>query len=119
MIDFFEKAKITPKNVIMISFIKFQNYMMGRFDYIEELLRTMEREQLGPTHDMLKSLFDGSALKKMEQPLLVCIFHFKSIPVLQFKSIPILLNKKGLSKKGGTPFLRKTWFSYSGAIFFV
>ncbi len=71
MIDFFEKAKITPKNVIMISFIKFQNYMMGRFDYIEELLRTMEREQLGPTHDMLKSLFDGSALKKMEQPLLV------------------------------------------------
>ena len=71
MIDFFEKAKITPKSEVMISFIKFQNYMIGRFDYIEEVLRRMEREQLKPTHDMLKSLFDGTALKKKEQPLLV------------------------------------------------
>lgn len=71
MIDFFEKTKITPKNNVMISFIKFQNYIIGRFDYLEELLRTMEREQLRPTHDMLRSLFDGTALKKKEQPLLV------------------------------------------------
>jgi hypothetical protein len=71
MIDFFERAKINPKSEVMISFIKFQEYMIGRFDYIEELLRTMEREQLKPTHDMLKSLFDGTALKKKKQPLLV------------------------------------------------
>ena len=71
MIDFFEKAKISPKSQVMISFIRFQNYMMGRFDYLEELLRTMEREQLRPTHDMLRSLFDGTALKKKEQLLLV------------------------------------------------
>mgnify|MGYP003667220845 FL=1 len=71
MIDFFEKARISPKSQVMISFIRFQNYMMGRFDYLEELLRTMEREQLRPTHDMLKSLFEGTALKKKEQPLLV------------------------------------------------
>lgn len=71
MIDFFEKAKITPKSEVMISFIRFQNYMTGRFDYIEEVLRRMEREQLKPTHDMLKSLFDGTAPKKKEQPLLV------------------------------------------------
>ncbi len=72
MIDFFEKAKITPKNGVMISFIKFQNYLIGRFDYIDELLRTMEREHIKPTHDMLKSLFDGTALKKKEQqPMLV------------------------------------------------
>jgi len=45
--------------------------MIGRFDYIEELLRTMDREQLKPTHDLLKSLFDGTALKKKKQPLLV------------------------------------------------
>lgn len=63
MIDFFEKTRITPKNEVIISFIKFQNFMIGRFDYIEE--------QLKPTHDMLKSLFDGTALKKKEQPLLV------------------------------------------------
>ena len=56
----------------MISFIQFQNYLIGRYDYIEGLLRTMEREHIKPTHDMLKSLFDGMALKKKEQqPLLV------------------------------------------------
>ncbi len=70
MIDFFERAKINPKSEVMISFIKFQNYMIGRFDYIEELLRTMEKEQIKPTHDMLKSLFDGTAHKKKQQPLL-------------------------------------------------
>ncbi len=72
MIDFFEKAKITPKSEVIISFIRFQNYMIGRFDYIEELLRRMEREHLKPTHDMLKSLFDGTALKReKQQPLLL------------------------------------------------
>jgi len=71
MIDFFEKAKITPKSEVMISFIKFQNYLIGRYDYIEELLRTMEREHIKPTHNMLKSLFDGTALKKKQQPLLM------------------------------------------------
>ena len=72
MIDFFEKARIHPKSQVMISFIKFQNYLIGRYDYIEELLRTMEREHIKPTHDMLKSLFDGTALKMKEQkPLLV------------------------------------------------
>ena len=72
MIDFFEKAKIHPRSEVMISFIKFQNYLIGRYDYIDELLRTMEREHIKPTHDMLKSLFDGTALKKKgQQPLLV------------------------------------------------
>lgn len=71
MIDFFEKARISPKSQVMLSFIRFQNYMMGRFDYLEELLRTMEREQLRPTHDMLRSLFEGTALQKKERPLLV------------------------------------------------
>ena len=55
----------------MISFIRFQNYVIGRFDYLEELLRIVEREQIRPTHEMLKSLFEGTALKKKEQPLLV------------------------------------------------
>ena len=71
MIDFFEKTKISPKSQVMVSFIKFQNYMVGRLDFIIELLRTMEREQLKPTHDMLRSLFDGTELKKVEEPLLI------------------------------------------------
>ena len=72
MIDFFEKAGIHPKSEVMIRSIRFQNYIMGRFDYLEETLRRMEREQLKPMHDMLRSLFDGTALKKKDrQPLLV------------------------------------------------
>lgn len=71
MIDFFEKAKITPKSEVIISFIKFQNYMARRFDYIEELLRGMESNYLKPTHEMLKSLFDGVEPKKKQQPLLM------------------------------------------------
>ncbi len=38
---------------------------------MDETLRRMEREQLRPTHDMLKSLLDGTALKKKQQPLLL------------------------------------------------
>lgn len=72
MIDFFEKAKITPKNEVIISFIKFQNYMTRRFDYIEQLLRGMESNYLKPTHEMLKNLFDGVEPKKKKQrPLLL------------------------------------------------
>ncbi|MBD0780121.1 hypothetical protein HPE56_20170 [Maribacter sp. ANRC-HE7] len=71
IIDFFEKTKITPRNEVMISFIKFQNYMIGRFDYIEVLLRTMEREQIKPTHEILKNLFEGNSLKENKQPLLI------------------------------------------------
>jgi len=71
MIDFFERTRISPKSEVMIGLIKFQNYMIGRFDYLEEILRTMEREQLRPTHEMLKSLFDGSAHVKKERPVFV------------------------------------------------
>lgn len=49
----------------------FQNYLIGRFDYLEETLRRMEREHIKPTHDMLKSLFDGTALREKQPPLLL------------------------------------------------
>lgn len=71
IIDFFESTRIAPKDKVMIGFIAFQQYLGRRFDYIEELLRGMENDHLRPTHDMLKSLFDGTALQKKEQPLLV------------------------------------------------
>lgn len=60
MIDFFEKANITPKSTFMMSFYKFQKYMAGRLDYIIELLREHERKYHKPTHDMLKTLFEGN-----------------------------------------------------------
>ncbi|WP_339701623.1 BfmA/BtgA family mobilization protein [uncultured Roseivirga sp.] len=73
MIDFFEKANITPKSQVIISFIKYQVYLNGRWDYIEQLLRDQERKYLKPTHDMLKRLFDGVApvRKEKQQPLLL------------------------------------------------
>lgn len=60
MIDFFEKANITPKSTFMMSFYKFQKYMAGRLDFIIELLREHERKYHKPTHDMLRTLFDGN-----------------------------------------------------------
>ena len=73
MIDFFEKANITPKSQVIISFIKYKVYLDSRFDYIEQLLRDQERKYLKPTHDMLKRLFDGVApkVKEKQQTLLL------------------------------------------------
>jgi len=73
MMDFFEKARITPKSEVMISFIQFQRYMMGRFDYIEELLREQERKYHKPIYKMLRSLFEGKPYRfpEDEQPLLI------------------------------------------------
>ncbi len=71
MIDFFEKTRISPKDEVAISFYRFQKQMMGRFDFIEELLRSIEREHLIPTKKMLESLFDGTAIQEKKQPLLI------------------------------------------------
>lgn len=74
MIDFFEKANITPKSTFMMSFYKFQKYMMGRLDYIIELLREHERKYHKPTHDMLKTLFEENTClecAEREEPLFI------------------------------------------------
>lgn len=74
MIDFFEKANITPKNTFMMGFYKFQKYMMGRLDYIIELLREHEQKYHKPTNNMLKTLFEGKTCMecaKKEEPLYV------------------------------------------------
>ncbi len=71
IIDFFEKTKITPKSEVMISFIKFQNYMTGRLDYITDLIREQEHKYHKPTHDMILSLFQGHAIQESKQPVLI------------------------------------------------
>ncbi|MCW5516956.1 BfmA/BtgA family mobilization protein [Muriicola sp. Z0-33] len=58
MMDFFEGAKISPKNKYLMNHMGFEHRLNKRFDYIEELLRRMEREQLRPTHNKLKKLFE-------------------------------------------------------------
>ncbi len=74
MIDFFEKANITPKSTFMMGLYKFQKYMAGRLDYIIELLREHERKYHKPTHDMLKTLFEGNTCLECverEEPLFI------------------------------------------------
>ncbi len=71
MIDFFEKTRVSPKDEVAISFFKFQKQLMGRFDFLEELLRSIEREHLIPTKKMLESLFNGTVLQEKKQPLLI------------------------------------------------
>ena len=59
MMDFFEGAKISPKNQYLMNYMGFVHYMTKRFDYIEELLRNWEKNSSIPRiHDMLKKIFD-------------------------------------------------------------
>ncbi len=58
MMDFFEGANISPKNKYLMNHMGFEHRLNKRFDYIEELLRRIEREQLKPTHNKLKKLFE-------------------------------------------------------------
>ncbi len=58
MMDFFEGANLSPKSKYLMDHMGFEHRLNKRFDYIEELLRRIEREQLKPTHDKLKKLFE-------------------------------------------------------------
>ena len=59
MMDFFEGAKISPKNKYLMNYMGYVHYISKRFDYIEELLRNWEKNSSVPKiHDMLKKVFD-------------------------------------------------------------
>jgi hypothetical protein len=59
MMDFFDGAKISPKNKYLMNRIGFEHRLNKRFDYIEELLRNWEKNSSIPKiHDMLKKIFD-------------------------------------------------------------
>ncbi|SHG59511.1 hypothetical protein SAMN05444483_1181, partial [Salegentibacter echinorum] len=68
MMDFFEVVNISPRNRLMMHRLKLYNFILRRIDYIAELLREQEKLYHKPTHDMLKSLFDGTAMNKKQQP---------------------------------------------------
>lgn len=71
IIDFFEGTKITPNDEVMISFIRFQNSMAKRLDYIIQLIREQEQNYHKPTYDMLLSLFQGQAIQENKQSVLL------------------------------------------------
>ena len=59
MMDFFEGAKISPKNKYLMNYMGFEQRLNKRFDFIEELLRNWEKNSSIPKiHDMLKKIFD-------------------------------------------------------------
>lgn len=59
MMDFFEGAKISPKNKYLMNQMGFQHRLSKRLDYLEELLRNWEKNSSIPKiHDMLKKVFD-------------------------------------------------------------
>lgn len=59
MIDFFEGAKISPKNKYLMNYMGSEHRLSKRLDYLEELFRNWEKNSSIPKiHDMLKKVFD-------------------------------------------------------------
>ncbi len=59
MMDFFEGAKISPKNKYLMNYMGSEHRLSKRLDYLEELLRNREKNSSIPKiHDMLKKVFD-------------------------------------------------------------
>ena len=59
MMDFFEGAKISPKNKYLMNYMGSEHRLSKRLDYLEELLRNWEKNSSIPKiHEMLKKVFD-------------------------------------------------------------
>ena len=58
MMDFFEGAKISPKNKYLMNYMGSEHRLSKRLDYLVELLRNWEKNSSIPKiHDMLKKVF--------------------------------------------------------------
>ena len=70
MMSFFEIAKISPRNKLMMHHLRLYSYLISRLDYIVELLREQEQKYHKPTYDMLASLFKKAEIMEAKnQPL--------------------------------------------------
>ncbi len=59
MMDFFEGAKISPKNKYLMDYMRLNHYMDKRMDYLEELLRAWEKNDLMfKIHDHFKEILN-------------------------------------------------------------
>ena len=59
MMDFFEGAKISPKNKYLMNYMGSEHRLSKRLDYLEELLRNWEKNSSIPKiHEMIKKVFD-------------------------------------------------------------
>ena len=71
MMDFFEGARISPRNKVMMYRFNLFQHLDSRFDFIEKLLRDQERNYHKPLLDMLTSLFEGVEALEQQKPLLL------------------------------------------------
>jgi hypothetical protein len=68
MMDFFEGARISPKNKYLMNYMGYNHRLNKRFDYIEELLRQWERNSTFPKlHKTLKKLFEEADPSEQEK----------------------------------------------------
>jgi hypothetical protein len=68
MMDFFEGARISPKNKYLMNYMGYNHRLNKRFDYIEELLRQWGRNSTFPKlHKTLKRIFDEADRLEQEK----------------------------------------------------
>lgn len=68
MMDFFEGARISPKNKYLMNYMGYNHRLNKRFDYIEELLRQWERNSTFPKlHKTLKRVFEEADRLEQEK----------------------------------------------------
>ncbi len=67
MMDFFEGAKISPKNTYLMNYMGMHHYFNKRMDYIEELLKNWDKNSpIHNVHRMLSKLFEYEEKKEPE-----------------------------------------------------
>jgi len=65
MMNFFEGAKISPKDKHLMDYIEYNNVITKRLDYLLEVLRAWEKNSpIHRIHDHVKKLFDYSELEE-------------------------------------------------------
>lgn len=65
MMDFFEGAKISPKNKYLMDYMRYNNVINKRLDYLMEVLRAWEKNSpIHRIHDQLKKLFDQAEIEE-------------------------------------------------------
>ena len=57
MMSFFEIAKISPRNKLMMYHLRLYSQLISRLDFIIDLIREQEQKYHKPTYDMLAGLF--------------------------------------------------------------
>ena len=68
MMDFFEGAKISPYDKHLMDYMRYNNVINKRLDYLMEVLRAWEKNSpIHRIHDQLKKLFDQAEIEEEKE----------------------------------------------------